>query len=101
MSDKTYIYGRDNGSSYVCEEADDRSASIVTETRTHWDPRLEIRAVAGTVELGIVPPTSRSTDDEGMWDAADGQFLTLSRDGLNRLIKACREMRDEAYGADQ
>lgn len=100
MSDETYIYGRDNGSSYT-HEAGSLTPAWERETRTHWDPRLEIRAIADTVEIGIVPPTSRSTDAEGMWDAADGQFLTLSRDGLNRLIKAVREMRDEAYGADQ
>lgn len=30
----------------------------------------------------------------------DGVFMTLDRDGINRLIRALRKARDQAYGAD-
>lgn len=101
MSDKVYVYGEHNGSSYreVSESADGRQGS--TETRTHWDPRLQIDAIAGTVQVGVVPPSAKSTDEQGLWDTDDGQFLSLSRDGINRTIRALREARDRVYGKDE
>lgn len=31
---------------------------------------------------------------------SDGVFMSLDRDGINRLIKSLRKARDQAYGAD-
>jgi hypothetical protein len=40
-------------------------------------------------------------DDSGEWsEAFHGWFVTLSRDGVNRLIRALRKARDDAFGAD-
>ena len=94
MSDVEYIYGDSNGASYT-------EGTGASGRHTHWDPRLSIQAIAGCVQVGIVPPSKdRSTDEQGLWDNDDGQFLTLSRGGINRAIRALREMRDEAYGKD-
>lgn len=99
MGDNTYIYGDSNGSSYLDLEAD-----TDLPRKTHWDPRLDIRAIAGTVQIGVVPPkrdSSGSQVDPPVWDNEDGQFLSLSREGCNRLIEAVRQFRNEVYGADQ
>jgi hypothetical protein len=95
MSDKVYIYGESNGASYA--KGNDGSGR-----HTHWDPRIEVRAFAGTVQVGIVPPSKAgSTDEQGLWNSDDGQFLTLSRDGINRTIRALREARVAMYGVDE
>lgn len=39
-----------------------------------------------------------SMDDEG--EPFEGWFVTLDRDGCNRMIRALRTARDKAYGAD-
>ena len=91
-----YIYGMTNGHAYTLDGSDG-----TPRTKTHWDPRLSIREAVGVVEIGITPPSDKSTDDQGLWDNADGQFMTISRDGLNRLIRAAREARDAAYGRDE
>lgn len=98
MSDRSYIYGDSNGAS--CEEEPKTSDQRPVQ-RTHWDPRLEIQALAGTVQIGIVPPSDESTDSHGVWNNDDGRFISLSRSGLNRLIRAARECRDAAYGKDE
>lgn len=99
MNDISYIYGDSNGASYV-EEA--KTSDQTDQRRTHWDPRLEIRDIAGTVQVGIVPPSKDiSTDEAGVWISDDGQYLSLSRSGINRAIAALREARDSAYGKDE
>lgn len=92
---KEIIYGEHNGSSYTTGGSDEPMA-----TKTHWDPRVEVTAIAGTVQVGIVPPSDKSTDESGLWDRNDGQFLSLSRDGVNRLIVALREARTAVHGVD-
>ena len=99
MSDKKYIYGENNGGSYQ-ELIEKDSMHGTLQSRTHWDPRVEVQAIAGTVQVGIVPPSSNSDDERGQWNPADGQFLTLSRDGVNRLIRALREARTAVHGED-
>jgi hypothetical protein len=98
MTDREYIYGDTNGQSYVPYEEGHAEPG---QRRTHWDPRLEITHIAGTVQVGIVPPSDKSTDDGGLWDPNDGRFMCLSRDGINRAIRALREYRDAAYGRDE
>lgn len=40
-------------------------------------------------------------DDKGeQGGKLDGWFVTLDRDGINRLIRSLRRARDAAYGAD-
>lgn len=99
MSDTAYIYGDNNGASFT-EGAGDPSNPA--DVHTHWDPRLEIKVIGGQVQIGVIPSSkTQSTDDRGVWVNDDGQFLTLSRSGLNRLIRAARECRDSAYGKDE
>lgn len=117
--DIEYVYGENNGNSY---EEQPKASDQQVKTRTHWDPRISVRSIAGTVEVGITPPTpykerdpnrvNHQTDGVEFDDSADddrrimewlsdnGQFLTLSRSGINRLIEALRTARDEAYGKD-
>jgi hypothetical protein len=93
------IYGEHNGGSYVFQ--DGKSA----ERRTHWDPQLKITGFAEAgVQLGVIPAKVDEDDrqvDPGVWDPDDGQFVTLSRDGINRAIRALRKFRDQAYGKDE
>ena len=96
MSDRAYVYGDSNGASYTTSGSDEPTVS-----KTHWDPRIEVHAFAGTVQVGIVPASERSTDDQGLWDNDDGQFLSLSRDGLNRLIEALQDAGAEMFGHDR
>jgi hypothetical protein len=98
-TDTNYIYGESNGASYR-EVSDDGAGSAGVEIKTHWDPRIEVQAIAGTVQVGIIPPSNKSTPDSGIWDRNDGQFLSLSRDGVNRLIEALREARTAVHGVD-
>lgn len=97
MSDRTYIYGYNNGQSYRPIEGEDSSGAL----RTHWDARVEVSTPAHMVQIGVVPPSSESTSEQGLWDTDDGQFLALDRDGCNRLIRSIREARDAAYGRDE
>lgn len=99
MSDTSYIYGDNNGASYLEKTPNTQDFDV---ERTHWDPRLEIKVIGGAVQVGVIPAsTEHSTNERGVWVNDDGQFLTLSRSGLNRLITAARETRDAAYGKDQ
>jgi hypothetical protein len=99
MSDKVYIYGDNNGATMA------RGVPVSDEApssrQTFWDSRLEIQGFAHTVQVGIVPASEKSTDDGGIWDREDGQWMTLSRDGNTRAIMALREARDSIYGKDQ
>lgn len=69
---------------------------------THWDPRVEVSSFGHHgVQVGIVPASSTSTDESGIWNSDDGQFLSLDRDGINRLIRALRDARIACYGKDE
>jgi hypothetical protein len=95
---KEIIYGDNNGASYSLADSE---SGTTTEHRTHWDPKLEITGFPDmAVQLGVIPASPNSTDEQGLWDSDDGQFITLSRDGCNRAIRAIRKFRDSAYGAD-
>ena len=39
-------------------------------------------------------------DEVGPGDPARGWFVTLDRNGINRLIRSLRKARDQAFGAD-
>lgn len=96
MSDVAYVYGFCNGDTY-------REMSVRpqdTDRKTHWDPRISVQSIAGLVQVGIVPASDKSTDDNGVWDNDDGQFLSLSRDGLNRLIRSLQDAGRDAFGTD-
>lgn len=96
-----YIYGDSNGAVYrdVTESEDGKQGSV--EAKTHWDPRIEVDAIAHRVQVGVVPASERSTNDGGLWDRAEGQFLSLDRAGCNRLIRSIRAARDEMFGRDE
>jgi len=103
MGDVAYVYGEHNGSEYrsVEEESSDGKCSGV-EFKTHWDPRISVQRIAGTVQVGIVPPSDKdSTREFGVWNHDDGQFLSLNRSGLNRLIEALQEAGATTYGRDR
>lgn len=101
---KCYIYGMNNRITYVDDSGptDSDSNSGKPAERTHYDPRVEVQAIAHTVQIGIVPPTQLSSGpDSVVWDPDDGKFISLDRNGINRLIMALREARDDAFGKDQ
>lgn len=105
-NDRAYIYGHMNGDAYVIPvepgDHDMRSAPVPATIKTHWDPRVEVSAPGGLgVQIGVVPPSEESTEGEGVWNTGDGQFLTLDRNGINRLIRALREARIKVYGEDE
>jgi hypothetical protein len=95
MSGTSYVYGSSNGESY-------QSVLPDAPRSTHWDPRISVQSIAGCVQVGVVPasPTA-STEDVGVWVNEDGEFLTLSRDGLNRLIEALQNAGAETFGRDR
>lgn len=96
MSDVAYIYGFCNGDTYQ-----DMGVRDQGERKTHWDPRISVQSIAGLVQVGVVPPAPKSTDEAGVWANDDGQFLSLSRDGLNRLIEALQEAGATTFGRDR
>lgn len=98
-NDSAYIYGDNNGATYTDRIENDEDVSV--EEKTHWDPRIEVSGIAHTVQVGIVPASKKSTNESGLWDRNEGQFLSLSRDGVNRLIVALREARTAMYGRDE
>jgi hypothetical protein len=51
----------------------------------------------GHVEIATVMPDGIPLDGG---PEANGWFLQLDRDGINRLIRLLRKARDAAYGAD-
>lgn len=93
-NDKMYVYGHANGATYRGEDT--------PEEKTHWDPRVEVTAFDfGLVQIGVVPPSEKSTRDQGLWVSDDGQFLSLDRSGLNRLIEALQEAGAATFGRDR
>ena len=94
-NDTFYVYGDANGASYL-----DLDGDTDLPRKTHWDSRLEVKEIAGVVQVGIIPPSDKSTDDGGIWDPEDGRFLSLDRGAVNRLIEMLREARNTAFGAD-
>lgn len=84
MSGIAYIYGQDND-----------------QKTGNWDPRISVQARPNMVQIGVVPPSSElATDGQGMWVEEDGQFLSLDRQGLSRLIKALQAAGLETFGRD-
>lgn len=67
-----------------------------------------LRAEVGwSAEPGHVQVATVHTDSPVHWadgDSPDGKFngwfVTLDRDGINRMIRALRKARDAAFGAD-
>ena len=51
---------------------------------------------AGYVQLG----TTNWSIETNPGDPTRGWFVTLDRHGINRLIRALRKARDQAFGAD-
>jgi hypothetical protein len=100
-NDNIYIYGDSNGQSYYDTVADDLGVPRPDE-KVHWDPRVEVTSHSRVVQIGVVPPSrEHSTNASGVWDREDGQFLSLDRDGVNRLIRALREAREAVFGRDE
>lgn len=125
-NDKAYIYGCNNGAEYdeIVHYADDNgNAGREIKKRTHWDPRIEVSAFpeGGLVQIGVVPPTpyeegsgrgieldpisSANEPPAGEkvmeWFGDNGQFLSVNRSGLNRLIEALQEAGAATFGRDR
>lgn len=105
---KVYIYGQDNGAllklaecSNGCSSVEGTGCSECPNNKTHWDSRIEVTAFDNSVQIGIMPASDESTVFQGVWKNEDGQFLSLSRGGVQRLIRALRDFRNEAFGADE
>lgn len=103
-NDSAYIYGEHNGHSYTSVEGEGNMKP--GESRTHYDPRVEVKGFGGmSVQIGVVPPTFNTDSDDPNWDPESvqwdpefGQFLSLDWAGCNRLIVAVREQRDRVFG---
>jgi hypothetical protein len=104
-NDKAYVYGQSNGAEYDeishFDDGHGLSGKEITK-RTHWDPRIEVTGFDfGAVQVGVVPPSEKSTDEQGLYDSDNGQFLSLDRSGLNRLIEALQEAGAAVFGRDR
>jgi hypothetical protein len=54
---------------------------------------------AGWVEVGAAPFCTATGEPSS--EPRPGYFLTLDRDGVNRVIRALRKARDQAFGRDE
>jgi hypothetical protein len=63
------------------------------------DPRLEIGWAKdhGRVQIATLAPDDQTLDPTS---EGNGWFTHLTRDDINRTIRALRRARDQAYGAD-
>lgn len=52
-------------------------------------------SLGGEVQVATVD------DAQPMGTVESGLYVTLDRDGINKLIKALRKARDQAYGKDE
>lgn len=103
MTNTAYIYGAHNGLGYT----DDSKTGVAGLSRpgdqkVHWDPRISVKTVAENfVQIGVVPPSKeRSTPEEGVWVNDDGQFLSLDRAGMRRLIQELQDAAVSTFGRD-
>lgn len=97
-NDENIIYGDGNG--YLVE-IQDHNGKTIREV-THWDSKLVISSHAGTISVGIVPVDhDYSTDEHPVYDADRAQFITISREGSNRAIRALRKARIRVFGQDE
>lgn len=66
---------------------------------TNGDPKLFTVNVGWS--LGGDVQVATVDDSEPLGTVKSGLYVTLDRDGINRLIKALRKARDQAYGKDE
>ena len=105
MGKSEIIYGQHNGLGY--RDITDRENP---KTLIHRDPRLtvkvydeEARRMGEGVVLGIqlpYEPDDERFDGDDPYDPDSGAFMTLDRDGINRLIRALRRFRDQVFEPD-
>lgn len=107
-NDEAVIYGDSNGATsrqVVSGDGDVdtreilRSAGVIE--RTHWDSKLVIQSFGRQASIGIIPVDHEaSTDEAPVYDMDKAQFMTVSRDGCNRIIEQTRVVRNRVYGKD-
>ena len=59
---------------------------------------------AGTVQVGAVQLSNTPADEYRMkidGKPVNGWYVSLDRNGLNRMIRTLRKARDQAYGRDE
>lgn len=73
----------------------------------HWqrDSGVQVASTKWAGEVGSVPDTGAEflpgTSVNGPLMAWDGQFVGLTRERINHLIKQLRIARDQAFGRDE
>lgn len=77
---------------------------LIFQKTKHGDPdtqgtvaRIGWSRETGHVELATVRDDSQKLEPG---PEANGWFMQLDRDGINRLIRTLRKARDQAFGAD-
>lgn len=78
---------------YYDHDDDEVSAGSPTVLRIGWSKE------AGHVEIATVAPEGLELDTS--LPEANGWFVQLSREGINRAIRALRKARDDAFGKDE
>lgn len=85
---------------------------IVYDDARMFNVELRWSAEGSHVQIATVVPPARTSDAPASLGAlvdswspeerflATGLFATLDRNGINRLIRALRRARDQAFGAD-
>jgi len=89
---KEVIYGK----SFPYSEKD--PAGSITEVR--WSRDSEFVQIA-TRCINISDETVYKDPNKPTLTAADGWFVDLDRNAINKLIKDLRKARDQAYGKDE
>lgn len=65
-----------------------------------YTPNIDFEVIVGwQQDVGVQLATVRAGSHS--YDPADGLYVDLSRDGINRLIKTLRKARDQAFGKDE
>ena len=82
-----------------------RPVSIDTPPEKHEMAAAPFRVDVAWGRDAVVQLSTLTNDGYGIKtidpESPDGLWVTLERDGLNRLIRTLRRARDQAYGVDE
>jgi len=113
-NDEAIIYGDRHGEQYrefsqslgVRVDSEGRINDEDAPPKTYYPNAIAMNCIGGEVQIGVVT-FDQSTgernrfygdNDNEQWDSL---WASLDRQGLNRLIREARRLRDRAYGKDE